>query len=58
MSDFRELCFTKTMRDVIYCLKVCALTDMSTKSFRQQIVLVITQLSNRSPENMIIKNKI
>ena len=28
MSDFRELCFIKTMRNVIYCLKVCVLTDI------------------------------
>ena len=28
MSDFRELCFIKTMRNVIYCLKVRVLTDI------------------------------
>ena len=28
MSDFRELFFIKTMRDVIYSLKVCVLTDI------------------------------
>ena len=28
MSDFRELCFIKTMRIVIYCLKVRVLTDI------------------------------
>ena len=28
MSDFRYLCFIKTMRNVIYCLKVCVLTDI------------------------------
>ena len=30
MSDFMELCFTKTMRNVIYCLKVLVLTDIYT----------------------------
>ena len=28
MSDFRELCFIKTMRNVIYCLKVRVQTDI------------------------------
>ena len=28
MSDFRELCFTKTTRNVSYCLKVHVLTDI------------------------------
>ena len=28
MSDFRELCFTKTIRSVSYCLKVRVLTDI------------------------------
>ena len=28
MSDFRELCFTKTIRNVTYCLKVRVLTDI------------------------------
>ena len=28
MSDFRELCFIKTMHNVIYCLKVRVLTDI------------------------------
>ena len=28
MSDFRQLCFIKTMRNVIYCLKVRVLTDI------------------------------
>ena len=28
MSDFRELCFTKTIRNVSYCLKVRVLTDI------------------------------
>ena len=28
MTDFRELCFRKTMRNVIYCLKVRVLTDI------------------------------
>ena len=28
MSDFRELSFIKTMRNVIYCLKVRVLTDI------------------------------
>ena len=28
MSDFRELCFIKTKRNVIYCLKVRVLTDI------------------------------
>ena len=28
MSDFRELCFIKTIRNVIYCLKVRVLTDI------------------------------
>ena len=28
MSDFRELCFIKTMRNVIYYLKVRVLTDI------------------------------
>ena len=28
MSDFRELCFIKTMLNVIYCLKVRVLTDI------------------------------
>ena len=28
MSDFRELCFIKTIRNVSYCLKVRVLTNM------------------------------
>ena len=28
MSDFRELCFTKTLSNVSYCLKVHVLTDI------------------------------
>ena len=28
MSEVRELCFIKTMRNVIYCLKVRVLRDM------------------------------
>ena len=28
MSDFRELCFTKIIRNVSYCLKVRVLTDI------------------------------
>ena len=28
MYDFRELCFTKTIRNVSYCLKVRVLTDI------------------------------
>ena len=28
MSDFRELCFMKTIRNVSYCLKVHVLTDI------------------------------
>ena len=28
VSDFRELCFIKTMGNVIYCLKVHELTDI------------------------------
>ena len=28
MSDFREFCFTKTMHNGIYCLKVRVLTDI------------------------------
>ena len=28
MSDFRELCFTKTLHNVSYCLKVRVLTDI------------------------------
>ena len=28
MSDFRELCFIKTICNVIYCLKVRELTDI------------------------------
>ena len=28
MSDFRELCLTKTIRNVGYCLKVRVLTDI------------------------------
>ena len=44
MCDFRELCFIKTMRNVIYCLKVRVLTDIQTKFFRLKIVLIITQL--------------
>ena len=28
MSDFRKLCFTKTIRNVSYCLKVRVLTDI------------------------------
>ena len=42
MSDFRELCFIKTMRNVIYCLKVCVLTNTQRKFFRLKIVLIIT----------------
>ena len=34
MSDFRELCFTKTIHNVSYCLKVRVLTDTETKFFR------------------------
>ena len=28
LSDFSELCFIKTMRNLIYCLKVRVLTDI------------------------------
>ena len=28
MYDFRELCFTKTIRNVSFCLKVRVLTDV------------------------------
>ena len=28
ISDFRELCFTKTIRKVSYCLKAPVLTDI------------------------------
>ena len=28
ISDFRELCFTKTIRNVSYCLKVHVPTDI------------------------------
>ena len=28
ISDFRELCFTKTIRNVSYCLKVRVPTDI------------------------------
>ena len=44
MSDFMELCFIKTMRNAIYCLKVLVLTDIYTKFFRLKLVLMITQL--------------
>ena len=44
MSDFMELCFIKTMGNVIYCLKVLVLTDIYTKFFRLKLVLMITQL--------------
>ena len=39
MSDFRELCFINTMRNVIYCLKVRVRTDIEIKVFRLKIVL-------------------
>ena len=59
MSDFRELCFIKTMRNVIYCLlKVSVLTDIKTKFFRLKIVLITTQLSNGSPEIYIFNHQI
>ena len=49
MSDFRELCFKKIMRNVICCLKV---HRYLTKFFRLKIVLIITQLQNGSPEKI------
>ena len=65
MSDFRELCFKKIMRNVICCLKV---HRYLTKFFRLKIVLIITKPYNGSPENIkmvyvfqilwIVKNKI
>ena len=42
--DFRELGFIKTMRNVIYCLKVRVLTDIWTNFVRLIIVLIATQL--------------
>ena len=42
MSNFRELCLIKTMRNVICCLKVRVLIHISTKFFRLNIVLIIT----------------
>ena len=44
MSDFRELCFVKMMRNVIYCLKFRVLTDIQTMFFRLKIVHIKTQL--------------
>ena len=41
MSDFRELCFKKIMRNVICPLKVLR---HLTKIFRLKVVLVIIQL--------------
>ena len=41
MSDFRELCFKKIIRNVICPLKV---HRYLTKIFRLKVVLVITQL--------------
>ena len=58
MSDFRELCFIKTMRNVIYYLKVRVLTDILTKFFRLKIVSIITQLENGSPEIYISTHQI
>ena len=42
MSDFRELCLKKTMRNVIYCLKVHRY--LNYKIFRLETVLISTQL--------------
>ena len=50
MSGFRGLCFKKTMGNVIYYLKVRVLTNIWIKIFRLKIVIVITQMSNGSPE--------
>ena len=47
MSEFSELRFTKTMRNVICCLKVNVLTDISTKFFWLKNVLATV---NGSPE--------
>ena len=44
MSDFRELCFIKTMCSVFYSLKVRVLTDIETKFFRLKVVLIKAQL--------------
>ena len=49
MFDFRELCFKKTMRSAICCLKV---QRYLIKFLTLKIVLVITQLQNGSPENI------
>ena len=47
------------MCNVIYCLlKVSVLTDIKTKFFRLKIVLIITQLSNGSPEIYIFNHQI
>ena len=50
MPGFRGLCFKKTMGNVIYYLKVRVLTNIWIKIFRLKIVIVITQMSNGSPE--------
>ena len=34
MSDFRELCFIKTMRNWFYCLKVRVLTDYNNSTVK------------------------
>ena len=39
MSEFKELCFIKTMHNAIYCLKA-RVTGILTKFFRLKIVLL------------------
>ena len=58
MSGFRGLCFKKTMGNVIYYLKVRVLTNIWTKIFRLKIVIVITQMSNGSPEIYVSTHQI
>ena len=58
MSGFRGLCFKKTMGNVIYYLKVPVLTNTWTKIFRLKIVIVITQMSNGSPEIYVSTHQI
>ena len=41
MSDFRELCFQKIIRNVIFCLGV---HRYLTKFFRIKVVLIVNQL--------------
>ena len=56
MPDFKELCFIKTMRNVIYCLKVRVITNISTKFFRLLLFFSIAlKYQKQSPGGVLQK---